>query len=105
VTSFSNQGSIRVELHQALGLKYQPLGFCQIRCHDLIGASGGKFQGRGQLGGMEPLLSSCVDVGSVEYWMKLKLPITHSAKWYQVGSVVEGGRKGGGIWECRDMYL
>lgn len=78
------QGCVRVELHQALGLKYQPLGFCQVKCRDLIGASGGKFHGRGQLIGMEPLLSKCVDVGSVEFWMKLKIPITHSAKLYQV---------------------
>ena len=34
--------------------------------------------------GVEPCMAQCVDVGSVEYWMKLKTPITHSAKLYQV---------------------
>ena len=78
------QGCLRIEVHQAMGLKYQPLGFCQVKSHNLIGASGGKFCGRGHLTGMEPLMSQCVDVGSVKYWMKLKIPITHSAKLYQV---------------------
>lgn len=84
------QGCLSIEVHQALGFRYQSLGVCQVKCWELMGGSGGKFHGRASLTGVEPMMSQCVNVGSLEYWMKLKLPITHSAKLYQVHTHTAG---------------
>ena len=73
-----------VEVHQSLGLRYRTLGVCQVKCRELMKSSGGKVDGRVQLQGVEPSMMQCEDVGLVEYWMRLKVPVTHSAKPYQV---------------------
>ena len=55
-----------------------------VQCKELIAASsGGKVHGKVSLTGVDGL-RECVCVGSVEYWMRFKHPVTQSLRLYQV---------------------
>ena len=54
-----------------------------MKCLELISSSGGKVHGKAVMTGVESM-QECVSVGGVEYWMTMKLPITQTAKHYQV---------------------
>ena len=84
-TLFSCQSVIQLEVNQALGHRYQPLAVSNVKCWEVVsGGSGGcKVHGKALLIGVGAM-EGCVSAGSVEYWMKLKLPITQAAKLYQV---------------------
>ena len=70
-------------MNQALGLKYQKLAVTSVKSKELITSSGGKVHGKALLTGVDSL-QECVSVGTVEYWMRLKLPITQAVRLYQV---------------------
>ena len=70
-------------MNQALGLKYQKLAVTSVKSKELITSSGGKVHGKALLMGVDSL-QECVSVGTVEYWMRLKLPITQAVRLYQV---------------------
>lgn len=74
-----------MEVNQALGCKYQVLAVASVKCWELVSScsGGGKVHGKAVLVGVEGM-SECVSVGSMEYWMRLKLPITQAAKLHQV---------------------
>lgn len=72
-----------LEVNQALGLKYQKLAVTNVRSKELITSSGGKVHGKAMLIGVDAM-QECVNVGTVEYWMKLKQPITQAIRLYQV---------------------
>ena len=54
-----------------------------VKSNELITSSGGKVHGKALLTGVDSL-QECVSVGTVEYWMRLKLPITQAVRLYQV---------------------
>lgn len=102
-THTHTQGSVNVELHRAVGMKYKTLAAGSVRCRELITGGGEKVHGKLALTGelrvrergieeMVPAqlppgvetLQECVSVGSLEYWMRLKLPVTQSIRLYQV---------------------
>lgn len=66
-----------------MGYKYQVVAVASVNCRELITSAGGKVHGRAILTGVETM-KGCVSAGSLEYWMRLKLPITQAAKLYQV---------------------
>ena len=70
-------------MNQALGLKYQKIAVTSVKSKELITSSGGKVHGKALLTGVDSL-QECVSVGTVEYWMRLKLPITQAVRLYQV---------------------
>ena len=70
-------------MNQALGFKYQTLAVASIKCKELITGSGGKVHGKAALTGVDSC-QECVSVGSLEYWMRLKLPVTQAIRLYQV---------------------
>ena len=70
-------------MHQALGLKYQKLAISSVRLKDIITNSGGKVHGKAMLSGVESM-GECVSVGTLDYWIRLKLPITQAIRLYQV---------------------
>lgn len=72
-----------IEVNQALGLKYQKLAVSSVRSRELITSAGGKVHGKVMLTGVDNM-QECVNVGTVEYWMRLKLPITQAIRLYQV---------------------
>ena len=72
-----------IEVHQALGLKYQKLAVSSVRLKDIITNSGGKVHGKAILSGVESM-GECVSVGTLDYWIRLKLPITQAIRLYQV---------------------
>ena len=73
-----------IEVHQALGLKYQKLAVSSVRLKD---NSGGKVHGKAVLSGVESI-GECVSVGMLDYWIKLKLPITQAIRLYQVSTTI-----------------
>ena len=73
-------------MHQALGLKYQKLAVSSIRLKDIITSSGGKVHGKAVLSGVESM-GECVSVGTLDYWIRLKLPITQAIRLYQVTGI------------------
>ena len=76
-----------IEVHQALGLKYQRLAVSSVRLKDIIANSGGKVHGKAVLSGVESI-GECVSVGTLDYWIKLKLPITQAIRLYQVSAAI-----------------
>jgi hypothetical protein len=76
-----------IEVHQALGLKYQRLAVSSVRLKDIITNSGGKVHGKAVLSGVESI-GECVSVGTLDYWIKLKLPITQAIRLYQVSATI-----------------
>ncbi len=75
---------LSLELNHGLGFKYQTLGVATVMCKELIAASsGGKVHGKVSLTGVDGL-RECVCVGSLEYWMRFKHPVTQSLRLYQV---------------------
>lgn len=72
-----------IEVHQALGLKYQRLAVSSVRLKDIITSSEGKVHGKVMLSGVKGL-GECVGVGTLDFWMRLKLPITQAIRLYQV---------------------
>lgn len=83
----ATQSYIRLEVNQAMGLKYYPLAVASVKCWELLASAGGKVHGQAVLTGVESM-QQCVSVGGLEYWMKLKLPITQTAKLYQVWNII-----------------
>jgi hypothetical protein len=81
------QGRIHLELNQATGFKYQLLSVASVKCWEVVASSGGKVHGKALLTGTDTM-QECVSVGSVEYWMRLRLPIKQAAKLYQVSVLV-----------------
>lgn len=70
-----------------MGFKYQHLAVASVKCWELLVSSGAKVHGKAVLTGVDAM-EQCVSVGGVEYWMKLKLPITQAAKLYQVHTII-----------------
>lgn len=66
-----------------MGLKYQKLAVSSVRLKELITSSGCKVHGKAMLTGVDNM-QECVNVGIVEYWMRLKLPISQAVRLYQV---------------------
>ena len=77
------QSCIQLELNQATGFKYHLLSVASVKCWEVVASSGGKVHGKTLLTGVDTM-QDCVNVGSVDYWMRLKLPVTQAAKLYQV---------------------
>ena len=87
ISYVSMQGCVCIEVHQALGLKYQRLAISSVRLKDIIANSGGKVHGKAVLSGVESI-GECVSVGTLDYWIKLKLPITQAIRLYQVSATI-----------------
>ena len=69
-----------------MGHKYRVLAVASVKCFELVTSAGGKVHGKTLLTGVEAM-RDCVSVGSMEYWMRLKLPITQTAKYHQVSYI------------------
>lgn len=69
-----------------MGYKYQLVAVTSVKCWELVTSAGGKVHGKAVLVGAESI-KDCVSVGGVEYWMRLKLPITQAAKLHQVSRI------------------
>ena len=54
-----------------------------MKLKELITSSGSKVHGKAILTGIDNM-QECVNVGTLEYWMRLKLPITQAIRLYQV---------------------
>ena len=76
-----------IEVHQALGLKYQRLAVSSVRLKNIITNSGGKVHGKAVLSGVDSI-GECISVGTLDYWIKLKLPITQAIRLYQVSTTI-----------------
>ncbi len=78
-----SQNSLSLQLNAGDGLKYQTLAVATVQCQELIASSGVKVHGRVSFSGVGAL-RECVCVGSVDYWVSLKHPLTQATKKYQV---------------------
>ncbi|XP_026222287.1 protein fantom [Anabas testudineus] len=71
--------SLTVELHQALGLDWRTLATGQIRLQQLLEQSG-------KVHGTLPLVGLCDEArsfGSVDYWLRLRIPMTETIRLYK----------------------
>ncbi len=59
------------------------MGVANIQFQELVASSGVKVHGRVSFSGVGGL-RECACVGSVDYWLKLKYPITQAIRKYQV---------------------
>ncbi|KAK2842876.1 hypothetical protein Q5P01_013076 [Channa striata] len=71
--------SLTVELHQALGLDWKTLATGQIRLQLLL-EKDGKIHGTIPLVGLSDEVRS---FGSVEYWLRLRIPMTETIRLYK----------------------
>uniref|UniRef100_A0A665UL86 C2 domain-containing protein n=1 Tax=Echeneis naucrates TaxID=173247 RepID=A0A665UL86_ECHNA len=76
---FLSRASVAVELHQALGLDWRTLGTAHLSLRQLL-EHDGKVHGAAQLVGDSEGMWS---VGSVEYWLRLRIPMTETICLYQ----------------------
>ncbi|XP_042267947.1 protein fantom [Thunnus maccoyii] len=71
--------SVSVELHQALGLDWRTLASGQLRLQQLL-------EQDGKVHGTIPLVGKCEEArsfGSVDYWMRLRIPMTETICLYK----------------------
>ncbi|XP_069384848.1 protein fantom [Paralichthys olivaceus] len=71
--------SVTVELHQALGLDWRTLASGQLRLQQLL-------EQDGKVHGTVPLVASSgglTSVGSVDYWLRLRIPMTETIRLYK----------------------
>ncbi|XP_065916972.1 protein fantom-like isoform X2 [Dysidea avara] len=73
---YLKKNQMTLELHQAFGTDHKTIGACQVKFRDIIHTSGDKLYCTAALIGG----GSVTEVGSIDYWMMLKLPITKSAR-------------------------
>ncbi|KAI3371040.1 hypothetical protein L3Q82_023522, partial [Scortum barcoo] len=71
--------SVTVELHQALGLDWRTLATARLRLRQLL-EQDGKVHGTVPLVGSSDELQS---FGSVDYWLRLKIPMTETIRLYK----------------------
>uniref|UniRef100_A0A3B4X5H9 RPGRIP1 like n=1 Tax=Seriola lalandi dorsalis TaxID=1841481 RepID=A0A3B4X5H9_SERLL len=76
---YLSRSSVTVELHQALGLDWRTLGSGRLRLQQLL-EHDGKVHGTVPLVGAADELRS---VGSVDYWLRLRIPMTESVLLYR----------------------
>ncbi|XP_029379753.1 protein fantom isoform X3 [Echeneis naucrates] len=84
---FLSRASVAVELHQALGLDWRTLGTAHLSLRQLL-EHDGKVHGAAQLVGVSEGAWSVSSegmwsVGSVEYWLRLRIPMTETICLYQ----------------------
>uniref|UniRef100_A0A8C3AZT3 RPGRIP1 like n=1 Tax=Cyclopterus lumpus TaxID=8103 RepID=A0A8C3AZT3_CYCLU len=76
---FLRGGSVTVELHQALGLDWRTLASGRLGLQQLL-------QQDGRVYGTVPLVGVSEETrsfGSVDYWLRLKLPVTETVRLYK----------------------
>ncbi|XP_035521640.1 protein fantom [Morone saxatilis] len=71
--------SVTVELHQALGLDWRTLATAQLRLQQLL-EQDGKVHGTVPLVGLSDEVRS---FGSVDYWLRLRIPMTETIRLYK----------------------
>uniref|UniRef100_A0A8C4H861 RPGRIP1 like n=1 Tax=Dicentrarchus labrax TaxID=13489 RepID=A0A8C4H861_DICLA len=71
--------SVTVELHQALGLDWRTLATAQLRLQQLL-EQDGKVHGTIPLVGLSDEVWS---FGSVDYWLRLRIPMTETIRLYK----------------------
>uniref|UniRef100_A0A665UMS9 C2 domain-containing protein n=1 Tax=Echeneis naucrates TaxID=173247 RepID=A0A665UMS9_ECHNA len=79
---FLSRASVAVELHQALGLDWRTLGTAHLSLRQLL-EHDGKVHGAAQLTHCGDLQIGMWSVGSVEYWLRLRIPMTETICLYQ----------------------
>uniref|UniRef100_A0A3B4XMA1 RPGRIP1 like n=1 Tax=Seriola lalandi dorsalis TaxID=1841481 RepID=A0A3B4XMA1_SERLL len=74
---YLSRSSVTVELHQALGLDWRTLGSGRLRLQQLL-------EHDGKVHGTVPLVADELrSVGSVDYWLRLRIPMTESVLLYR----------------------
>ncbi|KAM7415414.1 hypothetical protein PAMA_019980 [Pampus argenteus] len=71
--------SISIELHQALGLDWRTMATGELRLQQLLEQDGKVY-------GTIPLVGKCdtaLTFGSLDYWMRLRIPMTESLRLYK----------------------
>ncbi|XP_075939356.1 protein fantom isoform X2 [Anarhichas minor] len=79
-------GSVNLELHQAQGLDWRTVATGRIHLHQLMERDG-KVQGTVPLVGVSEETQS---FGSVDYWLRLKVPMTETFRLYREKVKVSG---------------
>ena len=78
-----HQESCTLELHQSFGQDYSTLAACQLTFKDIFDKTHGRIHGTAVLTGVSGS-GSGAGFGSVEYWIRLRVPIDHALRLYKV---------------------
>ncbi|XP_063293436.1 protein fantom [Pelobates fuscus] len=76
---YVQKSTARLEVHLAFGTDYQTVAMCQLRFHDILEKSGRIFSSAMLVG----LDSKIQNYGTVEYWIRLRVPMEQAIRLYK----------------------
>ncbi|KAM9302046.1 protein fantom [Gastrophryne carolinensis] len=76
---YIQSSTVRLEVHQAVGTDFKTIAVCQLRFHDILEKTGTIFSSSNLIG----IANDIGHCGSVEYWVKLKVPMEQAIRLYR----------------------
>ncbi|KAM4614074.1 protein fantom [Discoglossus pictus] len=76
---YIHKNSVNLELHLAIGTDYQTVAVCPLRFHEILEKSGRVFCSAMLVG----LNGEVQNYGTVEYWMRLRVPMEQAIRLYK----------------------
>uniref|UniRef100_A0A8C9FG95 RPGRIP1 like n=1 Tax=Pavo cristatus TaxID=9049 RepID=A0A8C9FG95_PAVCR len=83
---YVQNSSVTLEVHHAYGADYETVASCQLALHEIL-EQNGRIHGTAALVGMN---GNIEDFGTIEYWIRLQVPIDQSVGLYKEKSKARG---------------
>ncbi|NXN56848.1 FTM protein, partial [Rynchops niger] len=83
---YIQQNSITLEVHHAYGTDYETVAACQLKFHEIL-ENNGKIHSTANLVGIKENIQN---YGTVEYWIRLRVPMDQAIKLYKERSKALG---------------
>lgn len=74
-----------MELHQSFGTDYRTVAACQLKMREILDRSHGRYHGSVMLTGVN-YEGTGMNFGTLEYWVRLRVPMEQALRLYKVGT-------------------
>ncbi|XP_075693618.1 protein fantom [Rhinoderma darwinii] len=76
---YLQKNTVRLEVHLAIGTDYETVAVCPLRFHDILEKTGSIYSSAGLVG----VDNDINNYGTVEYWVRLKVPMEQAIRLYK----------------------
>ncbi|XP_060079479.1 protein fantom-like isoform X2 [Ylistrum balloti] len=80
---FLQKDSCTLELHQSFGQDYRTIAACQLVFKEIFNKTHGRIHGTATLTGVDSSGGTGIGFGSVEYWIRLRVPMDQALRLYK----------------------
>ncbi|XP_021379187.1 protein fantom-like isoform X2 [Mizuhopecten yessoensis] len=80
---FLQKDSCTLELHQSFGQDYRTIAACQLVFKEIFNKTHGRIHGTATLTGVDSSGGAGIGFGSVEYWIRLRVPMDQALRLYK----------------------